>query len=81
MPEWEPFFAPLVDAGRAATLLVGGQRVLDAGRALSDLRAAVHPEAVLEPPIEGLLPPRGIPETEEGCAAEILRGWFESGGP
>ena len=41
----------------------------------------VHPDATLDPSIEGVLPPRGIPETQEACAAEILRGWFESGGP
>jgi ATP-dependent helicase Lhr and Lhr-like helicase len=80
VPEWEPFFAPLVEAGRAATLLVGGQPFwTPAERCL--VARAVHPEAALAPPIEGFLPPRGIPETEEGCAAEILRGWFESGGP
>ncbi len=79
-PEWEPFLAPLVEAGRAATLLVGGQAFwTPAERCL--IAQAVHPDAALTPPIEGLLPPRGIPETEEGCAAEILRGWFESGGP
>jgi len=39
---------------------------------------AVHPEGVLTPAIDF---PADRPETEEGCAAEILRGWFESGGP
>jgi ATP-dependent Lhr-like helicase len=38
----------------------------------------VHPDASLTPPIEFAA---NRPETEEGCAAEILRGWFESGGP
>jgi ATP-dependent helicase Lhr and Lhr-like helicase len=80
VPEWEPFFAPLVEAGRAATLLVDSQAFwTPAERCL--IARAVHREAMLAPPIEGLLPPRGIPETDEGCAAEILRGWFESGGP
>jgi ATP-dependent Lhr-like helicase len=69
-----------VEAGRAATLLVGGQQFwTPAERWL--IARVVHPEAMLDPPIEGLLPPRGIPETEEGCVAEILRGWFESGRP
>ena len=80
VPEWEPFLATLVETGRAATLLVNGQAFwTPAERCLIARR--VHPEADLVPEIEGLLPPRGIPETEEGCAAEILRGWFESGGP
>ena len=136
--EWQPFFAPLVEAGRAAILGCNHQQLGGAGGsacpttantgsglvaqavppAIADRRLSaaadtttshqalttshgehcspaffwtpaercliartVHPDATLEPPIEGVLPPRGIPETEEGCAAEILRGWFESGGP
>ena len=78
--EWEPFFAPLVDADRAATLWVGGKPFWTAAERCLIARG-VHPQANLVPSIEGVLPPRGIPETEEGCAAEILRGWFESGGP
>jgi len=102
--EWEPFFAPLVEAGRAATLSCladdtttihqpgyplgptshgehGSPAVFWTPAERCLIARTVHPDATLEPPIEGVLPPRGIPETEEGCAAEILRGWFESGGP
>jgi ATP-dependent Lhr-like helicase len=80
VPEWEPFFAPLVEAGRAATLLARGKPFWTPAERCR-IAQAVHPEAALLPAMEGVLPPRGIPETQEGCAAEILRGWFESGGP
>jgi len=80
VPGWEPFFVSLAEAGRAATLLVSGQPFwTPAERCL--IAQAVHADASLTPPLAGIQPPRGIPETVEGCAAEILRGWFESGGP
>lgn len=80
IPEWAPFFAVLAEAGRAATLFAGGKSFwTPAERCRIALR--VQPDGRLEPPIEGVLPPRGIPESEESCAAEILRGWFECGGP
>jgi ATP-dependent Lhr-like helicase len=80
VPDWEPFFGPLVDTGRAATLVANGKPFWTPAERCR-IGRMVHPEAALVPPMEGVLPPRGIPETEEGCAAEILRGWFESGGP
>ena len=86
VPEWEPFFAPLIDAGRAATLTVhdpipsrdreGAVFWTPAERI--PIARAVHPGAILTPPIDFA---GSRPETEEACAAEILRGWFESGGP
>ena len=79
VPEWEPFFAALVDAGRAATLSQAEACATfwtPAERA--SIALAVHPGATLTPPIHFL---GSRPETEEACAAEILRGWFESGGP
>jgi ATP-dependent Lhr-like helicase len=97
VPEWEPFFAALVDAGRAATLSQAEACATfsqaEACATFSPAEAcatfwtpaertsiaqAVHPEATLVPPIHF---PNNRPETEEACAAEILRGWFESGGP
>ena len=79
VPEWEPFFAALVDAGRAAILSQPEACATfwtPAERA--PIALAVHPGATLAPPIHF---PGTRPETEEACAAEILRGWFESGGP
>ncbi|HTT62951.1 MAG TPA: DEAD/DEAH box helicase [Bryobacteraceae bacterium] len=77
IPEWEPFFAPLVDAGRAATLTIHGRRFWTPAER-TPMALAVHAGAILSPPIhfDG-----SRPETVETCAAEILRGWFESGGP
>jgi ATP-dependent helicase Lhr and Lhr-like helicase len=79
IPEWEPFFAALVDAGRAAILAPAEARAtfwIAAER--STIARAVHPGAMLTNPIHFA----GVrPESQEGCAAEILRGWFESGGP
>jgi ATP-dependent Lhr-like helicase len=83
VPEWEPFFAPLVDAGRGADLQVCGgspdpPKVFWVAAERTPIARAVHPNATLTPPIHFA---GSRPETEEGCAAEILRGWFESGGP
>jgi len=98
---WEPFLAPLVEAGRAATLASGSACPTPAttnrespptspggpcppAAALwvpaerTAIARAVHPNATVTPPIDF---PGGCPETAEGCCAEILRGWFESGGP
>jgi len=77
IPEWEPFFAPLVAAGRAATMDLGHQSFWTPAER-STIALAVHSDATLAPPIDF---PASRPETEEACAAEILRGWFESGGP
>ena len=80
VPEWEPFFEQLAEARRAATLVTGGRQFWTcAERCL--IAQSAHPVAMLVPPMAAVAPPRGIPESEEGCAAEILRGWFESGGP
>jgi ATP-dependent Lhr-like helicase len=82
VPEWEEFFGTLVDAGRAAVLTVRSQTEACAtfwtAAERITIAGAVHPHVTLEPPIhlDG-----SRPETEEACAAEILRGWFESGGP
>jgi ATP-dependent Lhr-like helicase len=87
VPEWEPFFAPLVEAGRAAILSGAGSQPAAASQAAllfwtpaerAPIAQAVHPDATLTPPIHF---PGNRPETEEACAAEILRGWFESGSP
>ena len=75
--EWEPFFAPLVDAGRAAVLSVHGQAFWTPAERSPTARA-VHPDATLAPAIQFAA---DGPGSEEACAAEILRGWFESGGP
>jgi len=79
IPEWEPFFATLVDAGRAATLSQAEAcSTFWTPAERTPIALAVHPDATLAPPIDF---PGHRPETEEACAAEILRGWLESGGP
>ncbi len=77
VPEWEPFFAALVEAGRAATLVVNGCAFWTPAER-TPIARAVHGGASMEPLIQFA---GDRPETEEACAAEILRGWFESGGP
>ena len=42
---------------------------------------AAYPESVLSPPIAAVTPSRPIPDSREGCVAEILRGWLDSIGP
>ena len=83
VPEWEPFFATLVDTGRGADLQVCGgspdpPTVFWVAAERTPIARVVHPGATLTPPIHFA---GDRPETEEACAAEILRGWFESGGP
>ena len=82
VPEWEEFFAPLVESGRAATLTIPSRdregAVFWTPAERTEIARAVHPDAILTPPIEF---PGNRPKTEEACTAEILRGWFESGGP
>jgi ATP-dependent Lhr-like helicase len=88
IPEWEAFFARLLDAGRAATLSIPNRDAIpsrDREGAVfwtpaerTPIARAVHPDATLTPPIHFA---GDCPETDEACAAEILRGWFESGGP
>jgi len=41
----------------------------------------VYPGAVLDPEIASPAGGRAAPESEEECAAAILRGWFECSGP
>ncbi len=74
------FFAALVAANRATTLTVGGRDFWVAAERL-DLVRRVYPHAAIYPVITAPLSTRGIPETLEGCATEILRGWFECSGP
>ena len=76
-PAWEPFFPALAEA-RRATLLDG--RFWVAAERL-DLARIVHPRARAVPDIDAVTPARGLPDSEEAAAAEVLRGWFESGGP
>ena len=46
-----------------------------------DLARSVYTGASLSPEIQAIMPARGLPDTQEACAAEILRGWLESTGP
>jgi ATP-dependent helicase Lhr and Lhr-like helicase len=46
-----------------------------------DLVRRAYPEAAVHPAITAPPSVRGIPESPEACAAEILRGWFEVSGP
>jgi ATP-dependent helicase Lhr and Lhr-like helicase len=72
--------ASLIDAGRAAVMTVHDQQFAIAAERL-DLVRRVYPDALIQPEIEAPPSGRAIPESPEGCAAEILRGWFECSGP
>jgi len=73
-------YAELTRARRAATLTVDGREFwVPAERA--DLVRRAYPEAIVSPPITAPPSTRPIPESQEACAAEILRGWFECSGP
>ncbi len=76
VPEWQTHFDALRETRRATNLgafWVAAERLA--------LARMVHTEAVALPPIAAVASPRGIPDSQEACAAEILRGWLESTGP
>jgi ATP-dependent Lhr-like helicase len=76
-----PFLhAELVRDRRAATLTVDGREFWVPAERVDLVRRA-YPEAILSPPITAPPGTRPIPESQEACAAEILRGWFECSGP
>jgi len=73
-------FAALAGARRAARFTASGRFLWTAAERV-DLVRRIYPDARLEPRVAA---PPGIPEapdTPERCAAEVLRGWFESSGP
>ena len=74
------FLQQLVAGRRATTLAIGGRDFHVAAERI-DLVRRVFPQATADPPISSPENMRGIPESAEGCAAEILRGWFEVSGP
>ncbi len=78
--DWSALFEQLVAANRAATLRVGAAEFWVAAERIG-LARSVYTEASLSPQIPAVTPARGIPDTQEACAAEILRGWLESTGP
>ncbi len=74
------FFDELVADRRATSLHTGGRAFWVAAERV-DLVRQVYPESVFDPPVAAPAGMRPIPETQERCAAEILRGWFECSGP
>jgi ATP-dependent Lhr-like helicase len=72
--------AALIAARRVARVLIGDRTYWAPAERIALVRR-VYPEAVLDPPIAAPPGMRPIPETIEGCAAEILRGWFECSAP
>ena len=80
-PAWLRLLTELVAERRAALLRVpgSGAALWIAAERVPELRA-VHPGAVLQPPID---PPRGVaePESRETALVGLLRGRVESVGP
>ncbi len=73
-------YAELVAARRAATLTADGREFWIPAERL-DIVLRAYPQALVSPPITAPPSTRPIPEHQEACAAEILRGWFECSGP
>src|SRR6185437_3495886 len=76
----EALFAQLAKDGRAATLRVAERTWWVAAERLEFIHR-VYPAASVDPDLAVPASSRNAPETLEGCAAEILRGWFECRGP
>ena len=74
--EWAPFYAELSAARRATArdgFWVAAERL--------DLVRRACPDAQFTPPIGAPPLTRALPESQEACVAEILRGWFECAVP
>jgi ATP-dependent Lhr-like helicase len=69
-------FRELAEWRRATTMHAEGRAFWVAAERLNLVRMA-YPNAMFAPEIAAPESARGIPETPERCAAEILRGWFE----
>jgi ATP-dependent Lhr-like helicase len=78
--EWELHYDKLWRARRATTLLVGDKRFWVPAERL-DLVRKLHPDGALEFQIAAVTSRSGLPESQEACAAAVLRGWMESIGP
>ena len=65
---------------RAGTLAVDGREFWIAAERLELVRR-VYGEAKIDAGLAAPSSARGIPDSPERCAAEILRGWFECSGP
>ncbi|HEY1239597.1 MAG TPA: DEAD/DEAH box helicase [Bryobacteraceae bacterium] len=74
------FFPSLAASRRATTFTIDGREFWVPAERLN-LVQRVYPDAAMNPPIAAPPTARAIPETQEACAAEILRGWFECSGP
>jgi ATP-dependent Lhr-like helicase len=77
--EPSPLFDELVALNRATRLTTAGRAFWVAAERL-DLVRCVYPQSTIDPEIAAASM-RAIPDSVERCAAEILRGWFESSGP
>jgi ATP-dependent helicase Lhr and Lhr-like helicase len=80
VPELAGLYGELVAAHRAATLTVDQCEFWVPAERV-DLIRRTYPGALISPPIDAPPSTRPIPESQEACAAEILRGWFECSGP
>jgi len=79
-PEHADRFQILAASRRAAAVTLEGRSFWIAAERLN-LMGRVYPDVATDPPIAAPPAARPLPETQEACAAEILRGWFECSGP
>jgi len=76
----QEFFPVLAAARRATNITIDGREFWVPAERLA-LVQRVYPDAPMHPEIAAPPTTRAIPEAQEACAAEILRGWFECSGP
>ena len=80
VPEWQGHFEKLAVTRRATTLRADEKDFWVAAERL-DLARIAHPEATLQPVIASVTSRTELPDSQEGAAAAVLRGWLESSGP
>ncbi len=78
--EWSDHFSALVSQARATTLRVGGRAFWVSAERL-ELASRIYPGAGASQGLAAVAPEQPLPDSRQGCVAEMLRGWFDCTGP
>ena len=75
---WQPWYAELEQARRAAGVVVGDRKLWVATER-ARVAETLYPGCRLAPDVPDIEQP--VPDSREAAATEVLRGWLESSGP